>query len=109
LTVSFELEGQEFVACNAGPEVKFNEAVSFQISCESQEEVDYFWDKLSEGGEKGQCGWLKDKYGMSWQVTPTAWPEWLSDPDPEKSQRVMEAMLQMKRIDVEALKRAYDG
>ena len=109
MTVPFEIEGQEFVALNGGPEFKFSEAISFQISCESQEEVDYFWDKLSEGGEEGPCGWLKDKYGVSWQITPTALPEMLSDPDPEKSQRVMEAMLQMKRIDIETLKRAYDG
>jgi predicted 3-demethylubiquinone-9 3-methyltransferase (glyoxalase superfamily) len=109
MTVSFKLQGQEFVALNGGPEFKFNEAISFQVSCESQEEVDYFWDKLSNGGEEGPCGWLKDKYGVSWQITPTALAEMLSDPDPEKSQRVMKAMLQMKKIDIETLKRAYDG
>jgi len=109
MTVSFELEGQEFVALNGGPEFRFNEAISFQVSCGSQEEVDYFWDKLREGGEEGPCGWLKDKYGVSWQITPTALIEMLNDPDPEKSQRVMKAMLQMKKIDIETLKRAYDG
>ena len=108
MTVSFELQGQEFVALNGGPEFKFNEAISFLVSCDSQEEVDYFWNNLSEGGEEGPCGWLKDKYGVSWQIIPTALPELLSDPDPEKSQRVMAAMLQMSKIDIEGLRQAYE-
>jgi len=108
MTVSFKLQGQEFVALNGGPEFKFNEAISFLVSCDSQEEVDYFWNNLSEGGEEGPCGWLKDKYGVSWQIIPTALPELLSDPDPEKSQRVMAAMLQMSKIDIEGLRQAYE-
>jgi predicted 3-demethylubiquinone-9 3-methyltransferase (glyoxalase superfamily) len=108
MTVSFELQGQEFVALNGGPEFKFNEAISFLVSCEFQEEVDYFWDNLGEGGEAGPCGWLKDKYGVSWQIIPTALTELLSDPDPEKSQRVMQAMLQMSKIDIEGLRQAYE-
>ncbi|MGI8992727.1 MAG: VOC family protein [Nocardioidaceae bacterium] len=106
LTVSFELRGQEFVALNGGPEFTFSEAVSFQVSCESQDEVDRFWRALSEGGEEGPCGWLKDKYGLSWQIIPTILPELLSDPDPEKSQRAMAAMLSMHKIDIEELQRA---
>lgn len=106
MTVSFELEGQQFVALNGGPDFKFNEAVSFQVSCETQEEVDKFWSSLSEGGEEGPCGWLKDKYGVSWQVVSTALGELLSDPDPEKSQKAMKAMLEMRKIDIEALRRA---
>jgi predicted 3-demethylubiquinone-9 3-methyltransferase (glyoxalase superfamily) len=106
MTVSFELDGQNFVALNGGPEFTFNEAISFQASCKTQEEVDAFWSKLSEGGEEGPCGWLKDKFGVSWQIVPTALPELLSDPDPEKSQRVMQAMLQMKKIEIDALERA---
>jgi len=109
MTAGFTLEGQEFVALNGGPEFKFNEAVSFQVSCTSQEEVDYFWQRLSEGGEEGPCGWLKDKFGVSWQITPTILPELLSDRDPEKSQRVMRTLLQMKKIEIETLKRAYEG
>ena len=108
MTVSFKLQGQEFVALNGGPEFKFNEAISFLVSCDSQEEVDYFWNNLSEGGEEGPCGWLKDKYGVSWQIIPTALPELLSNPDPEKSQRVMAAMLQMSKIDIEGLGQAYE-
>jgi len=108
MTVSFKLQGQEFVALNGGPEFKFTEAVSFLVSCDSQEEVDYFWNNLSEGGEEGPCGWLKDKFGLSWQIIPTALPELLSDPDPEKSQRVMEAMLQMSKIDIEGLQQAHE-
>jgi predicted 3-demethylubiquinone-9 3-methyltransferase (glyoxalase superfamily) len=108
MTVSFKLQGQEFVALNGGPEFKFNEAISFLVSCDSQEEVDYFWNNLSEGGEEGPCGWLKDKYGVSWQIIPTALPELLSNPDPEKSQRVMAAMLQMSKIDIEGLRQAYE-
>ncbi len=106
MTVDFELNGQEFVALNGGPRFKFTEAVSFLVNCETQEEVDDFWEKLSEGGEKGPCGWLKDKYGLSWQVVPTALGELLSDPDPEKSQRVMKAMLEMSKIEIEPLQRA---
>ena len=106
MTVSFELEGQKFLALNGGPEFTFNEAVSFQVMCESQDEVDAYWSKLSEGGEEGPCGWLKDKFGLSWQIVPTRLEELLEDPDREKSQRVMAAMLEMGKIDVEALERA---
>ena len=106
MTVSFELDGMEFVALNGGPEFTFSEAISFQVSCDDQEEVDAFWSKLSEGGEEGPCGWLKDRFGMSWQIVPTALPELLADPDPETSQRVMEAMLKMKKIDIAALEQA---
>jgi predicted 3-demethylubiquinone-9 3-methyltransferase (glyoxalase superfamily) len=106
MTVSFELDGQKFVALNGGPDFTFNEAISFQVSCKTQEEVDAFWSKLSEGGEEGPCGWLKDKYGVSWQIIPTALPELLADPDRAKSQRVMEAMLQMQKIEIDALERA---
>ncbi len=106
LAVEFELNGQKFVGLNGGPEFTFNEAISFQIHCEDQDEIDYYWSKLSEGGEEGPCGWLKDKYGVSWQIVPTALPRLLSDPDREKSQRVMEAMLSMKKIEIDALERA---
>jgi predicted 3-demethylubiquinone-9 3-methyltransferase (glyoxalase superfamily) len=106
MTVSFELNGQRFVALNGGPEFTFNEAISFEVSCKDQEEVDAFWSKLSEGGEEGPCGWLKDKYGVSWQVVPTVLVDLLVDPDREKSQRVMQAMLSMKKIEIDALERA---
>lgn len=106
MTVDFELDGAPFVALNGGPEFTFSEAVSFQINCETQDEVDAFWNSLSEGGEQGPCGWLKDRYGLSWQVIPAALPRLLSDPDPEKSQRVMEAMLSMQKIEIDALERA---
>jgi predicted 3-demethylubiquinone-9 3-methyltransferase (glyoxalase superfamily) len=106
MTVSFELDGQSFVALNGGPDFTFNEAISFEVSCKTQDEVDAFWTKLSEGGEEGPCGWLKDKYGVSWQIIPTALPELLSDPDQEKSQRVMRAMLEMKKIEIDDLERA---
>lgn len=109
MVIEFELEGQKFVALNGGPHFKFTEAVSFVVNCETQEEVDNFWDKLSEGGEESQCGWLKDKYGLSWQVVPTVLTEMLKDKDSEKSQRVMKAMLQMKKIDIPTLKQAYEG
>jgi predicted 3-demethylubiquinone-9 3-methyltransferase (glyoxalase superfamily) len=109
LTASFELDGQEFIALNGGPHFKFTEAVSFSVNCETQEEVDEMWEKLSEGGEKGRCGWLKDKFGLSWQVNPTVLGEMLRDKDPEKAKRVMQAMLQMDRFDIRALKEAYDG
>src|SRR5438105_4180284 len=108
MTAAFELEGQEFVALNGGPIFKFTEAISFVVNCETQEEVDYYWQKLSEGGEESVCGWLKDKFGLSWQVVPTILSKFLSDPDPQKSQRVMQAMLQMKKIDIPALQKAYD-
>jgi predicted 3-demethylubiquinone-9 3-methyltransferase (glyoxalase superfamily) len=108
MTATFELGGQEFMALNGGPEFKFTEAISFFVNCETQEEVDELWEKLSAGGEKGPCGWLKDKYGVSWQIVPTALGEMLSDPDPEKSKRVTQAMLQMKKLDINALRRAYE-
>ena len=106
MTVSFELDGQEFVALNGGPEFTFSEAISFQVSCEDQDEVDAYWSTLSEGGEEGPCGWLKDKFGLSWQIVPTALPRLLSDPDPERAQRVMAAMLEMKKIEIDDLERA---
>ena len=109
MTIEFQLDGQDFVALNGGPHFKFTEAVSFVVNCETQEEVDEFWKKLSEGGDEVQCGWLKDKYGLSWQVVPTALPEMLQDKDPAKAQRVMKAMLQMKKIDIKTLKQAYEG
>ena len=106
MTASFEVQGQKFVALNGGPEFTFSEATSFQVLCEGQDEVDQCWTKLSEGGEQGPCGWLKDKFGVSWQVIPTALPELLSDPDREKSQRVMTAMMSMKKIEIDELERA---
>ena len=109
MTVEFELDGQRFVALNGGPQYKFTEAVSFVVNCETQDEVDEYWEKLSEGGEQGPCGWLKDRYGLSWQVVPTVLSELLTDPDPEKAQRVMSAMMQMRKIEIEPLKRAYQG
>ena len=110
LTIEFELEGQKFVALNGGPQFKFNESVSFVVNCETQEEVDYFWEKLTaDGGEESQCGWLKDRFGLSWQVTPTVLIDMLHDKDSEKAERVMKAMLQMQRIDIEKLKVAYLG
>jgi predicted 3-demethylubiquinone-9 3-methyltransferase (glyoxalase superfamily) len=107
MTVDFELEGQEFVALNGGPHFKFTEAISLSVECTTQEEIDAFWKRLSAGGEEGPCGWLKDKYGLSWQINPTILGDMLNDPDPEKSERVMEAMLTMKKIDIESLKSAY--
>jgi predicted 3-demethylubiquinone-9 3-methyltransferase (glyoxalase superfamily) len=109
MTVVFELDGQQFIGLNGGSLFKFNEAVSFSINCESQEELDEVWAKLTAGGEEGRCGWLKDRYGLSWQVNPTALGQLLSDPDPVKSKRVMEAMLKMKKIEIAALQRAADG
>ena len=109
MTVEFELDGQRFIGINGGPDFKFDEAVSFLVNCETQDEIDYYWDRLSEGGEEGPCGWLKDRYGLSWQVTPTALLELTSDPDPAKSQAVMKAMLDMKKIDIADLRRAYDA
>ena len=109
MTVEFELNGQRFVGINGGPQFKFDEAVSFQITCEDQDEVDYYWDRLSEGGEEGQCGWLKDKYGLSWQVVPTGMEELFTDPDPERARRAMQAMLKMRKLDVAALRSAAEG
>ena len=109
ITAEFELNGQKFVALNGGPEFRFNESVSFQIPCADQDEVDYYWDRLTDGGEESACGWLKDKYGLSWQVVPTALPELLSDPDPDKAQRAMKAMLSMKKLDIAALRAAHVG
>jgi predicted 3-demethylubiquinone-9 3-methyltransferase (glyoxalase superfamily) len=111
MTVSFELGGQPFTALNGGPVFKFNEAVSFQVNCDSQQEVDHYWNKLSDGGDPQaqQCGWLKDRYGVSWQVVPSVLPEMLMDTDSDKSQRVMAALLQMKKLDIAALQQAYAG
>ena len=109
LTIEFEIEGQKFVALNGGPLFKFNESISFVVNCETQEEVDYFWEKLtSDGGEESACGWLKDKFGLSWQVTPTVLIDMLNDSNEKKSGRVMQAMLQMQKIDIKALKDAYE-
>ncbi len=109
MLVSFELDGQQFIALNGGPQFQFTEAISFVINCESQEEVDYMWDRLTEGGEESMCGWLKDRYGISWQVVPTALPELLNAPDPEAQQRVMEVFLKMSKIDLPTLRLAYEG
>ena len=109
LTVEFELNGQKFVALNGGPDFTFNEAISFQIFCEGQDEVDYYWSKLTEGGEEVQCGWLKDKYGVAWQVIPKGLIEMLTDSDPEKAKRTTEAMFAMTKLDISALERAYAG
>ena len=111
LTVSFELDGQKFTTLNGGPDFKFNEAISFQVDCEDQAEVDYFWEKLSMSGDQAaqQCGWLKDKYGVSWQIVPRVMTEMLNDADVEKAQRAMTAMLKMKKLDIDELKRAYAG
>lgn len=109
MTAAFELEGQSFTALNGGPHFKFTEAVSFVVKCEDQAELDELWEKLSEGGETSRCGWLKDRFGLSWQIVPTALIELISDPDPKKSKRVMEAMLQMTKIDIARLKEAYAG
>jgi len=109
MTVEFEIDGLGFVALNAGPRFKFTEAISFVVNCETQEEVDYYWERLSEGGEKSRCGWLKDQFGLSWQVTPTILDKLMADKDPVKSQRVMERMLQMDKLDIEPLQRAYEG
>lgn len=111
LTAEFEIEGQKFVALNGGPIFKFNEAISFQVHCETQEEVDYYWEKLSESGDEKaqQCGWLKDKYGLSWQIVPIDLIKMLKDKDKKKSERVMKVMLQMHKLDIDKLKRAYEG
>ncbi len=109
MTTEFEIDGQTFVALNGGPQFKFSEAISFQVHCETQQEIDYFWSTLSQGGEEGPCGWLKGKYGLSWQVVPTVLDAMLADAHAEKSQRVMKALLQMKKYDIAALTRAYEG
>ena len=109
MTASFELEGQPFTALNGGPHFKFTEAVSFFVNCETQEEVDELWAKLAEGGQTQQCGWLKDKFGLSWQIIPSILIELMNDRDPQKSRRVMEAMLQMTRIDIAKLRQAYEA
>jgi predicted 3-demethylubiquinone-9 3-methyltransferase (glyoxalase superfamily) len=106
MTVVFELDGERMIALNGGPQFKFTEAISLSVDCNTQEEVDHYWTRLSQGGQESMCGWLKDKYGLSWQVNPTILGELLADPDPKKAKRVMEAMLKMKKIDIAALKRA---
>ena len=108
MTATFQLEGQEFMALNGGPQFKFTEAISFFVNCQTQKEVDELWKELSQGGEKGPCGWLKDKYGLSWQIIPTALRQMLQDRDPQKSRNVVQAMLQMTKIDIETLRRAYE-
>ncbi|MEP6913589.1 MAG: VOC family protein [bacterium] len=108
MVATFQLEGQEFVALNGGPHFKFTEAISFVVNCQNQEEVDEFWEKLSAGGQESQCGWLKDKFGLSWQIVPTVLGQMMQDKDPEKSGRVMKAMLQMKKIDIRTLRQAYE-
>ena len=108
MIVEFELDGQRFVGINGGPEFTFGEAVSFQIACATQDEVDYYWERLSEGGEEGQCGWLKDRYGLSWQVVPTGMEELFADPDPQRAERAMRAMLGMGKLDIAALRSAAD-
>ncbi|CAG0970387.1 2-polyprenyl-6-hydroxyphenyl methylase / 3-demethylubiquinone-9 3-methyltransferase [Methanosarcinales archaeon] len=110
MTMEFEINGQKFTALNGGPIFKFNEAISFVVNCETQEEIDYYWEKLiSDGGQESVCGWLKDRYGVSWQIIPEIIGELVGDPTSEKSQRAMKAMLQMKKIDIEGLKKAYEG
>lgn len=109
VTVSFQIEGQEFVALNGGPEFSFTPAISFLVECNSQEEVDLYWEKLTEGGKEVECGWLEDKYGVSWQIVPAILTELMQNNDPEKARRVTEALLKMKKIDIETLKRAYEG
>jgi predicted 3-demethylubiquinone-9 3-methyltransferase (glyoxalase superfamily) len=109
MAITFELEGQEFLALNGGPEFTFSEAVSFQVMCEDQDEVDLFWSKLGEGGEHGPCGWLKDRFGLSWQIVPTRLGELLGDPDPARAQRAMTAMLGMKKLEIAELEQAADG
>jgi predicted 3-demethylubiquinone-9 3-methyltransferase (glyoxalase superfamily) len=109
MTVEFELDGQRFVGINGGPQFKFDEAVSFQITCETQDEIDYYWEALSEGGEEGPCGWLKDRYGLSWQVVPSGMDELFADPDPKRAERAMKAMLGMRKLDIAALRAAANG
>ncbi|MFP5347225.1 MAG: VOC family protein [Actinomycetes bacterium] len=109
MTASFELDGQEFLGLNGGPQFRFSEAVSFQVHCETQEEADDFWDKLTDGGEESMCGWLKDRFGLSWQIIPKGVTELLSDPDRQRAERATKAMLQMRRLDLEAMRRAAEG
>jgi predicted 3-demethylubiquinone-9 3-methyltransferase (glyoxalase superfamily) len=109
MTVEFEIEGQRFIGINGGPEFRFDEAVSFEIECETQDEIDYFWEKLSDGGEEGQCGWLKDRFGLSWQVVPTGMEDVFADDDSERANRAMKAMLGMRKLDLAALRAAADG
>jgi predicted 3-demethylubiquinone-9 3-methyltransferase (glyoxalase superfamily) len=109
MAVQFELNGQRVVGINGGPNFTFDEAISFEIDCESQEEIDYFWERLTDGGEEGPCGWLKDRFGLSWQVVPAGMAELFADPDPERARRAMEAMLKMRKLDVAALQAAADG
>lgn len=109
MTVYFALDGHQFTAVNGGPQFKFNEALSLQVLCDIQDEVDSYWTKLTAGGEEGPCGWLKDRYGLSWQVTPTILPEMLADPNPDRVERVMNAMFKMKKLDIAVLRRAYSG
>lgn len=109
MAVEFEIEGQKFVGLNGGPQFKFDEAISFQIHCKSQEEIDYYWNRLTEGGKEVACGWLKDKFGLSWQVVPTALLEMMSDKDPAKTERVTNAFMKMKKFDIEKLRRAFEG
>jgi predicted 3-demethylubiquinone-9 3-methyltransferase (glyoxalase superfamily) len=109
LAVEFEINGQKFVALNGGPQFTFNESISFQIRCDDQEEVDYYWSRLCEGGEEGPCGWLKDKYGVSWQVVPNVLIDWIGDPDPVKASRTTEAMMTMKKLDIAALQKVHAG
>ncbi|HEV7808324.1 MAG TPA: VOC family protein [Solirubrobacteraceae bacterium] len=109
MTVEFELDGQRFVAINGGPEFKFDEAVSFEITCETQDEIDYYWERLTDGGEEIQCGWCKDRYGLSWQVVPTGMEELFADPDKTRAERAMQAMFGMRKLDIEALRKAADG
>ncbi len=109
LTASFELDGQKFTGINGGPQFTFDEAISFEISCADQNEIDYYWEKLGEGGEHSQCGWLKDRYGLSWQVVPEGWEDAFSDADPDRANRVMKAMLGMQKLDIAALEAAADG
>ena len=109
MTVVFQLDGQEFIALNGGPHFRFTEAISFAVDCKTQQEVDEYWEKLSAGGKPGQCGWLKDKYGLSWQIVPSILGQLLGDKDPQKSKQAMEAMLKMTKLDIAALQRAYEG
>ena len=109
MVVAFELDGQPFTALNGGPNFKFDEAVSFQVMCETQDEIDYYWNALTKGGQEGPCGWLKDKFGLSWQVVPSAIPKMMSDPDGKKAARVMNAFMTMKKLDLAAIERAYAG
>ncbi len=109
MTVAFELEGQSFIALNGGPQFKFSEAVSFQVMCDTQAEIDHFWSKLTDGGQEGPCGWLKDRFGVSWQIVPSVLPQMMTDADSARSERVMNAFLQMKKFDLESLQRAYTG